>query len=167
MLRRAWLLLSLTARTCRGYETQWFTQSLTHVPGDTRTFAQRYLVETHGNKAVLFYAGNEGPISDFWASAGFVHYLGAKLGAVVLFAEARYYGESVPAHDVKWLKTELILADYANLVTQIVPADTPVVVFGGSYGGTLATFLRLTYPCLLYTSPSPRDLSTSRMPSSA
>ena len=25
----------------------------------------------------------------------------------------------------------------------------------------------LYYPCLLYTSPSPRDLSTSRMPSSA
>ena len=25
----------------------------------------------------------------------------------------------------------------------------------------------LSYPCLLYTSPSPRDLSTSRMPSSA
>ena len=27
--------------------------------------------------------------------------------------------------------------------------------------------LGLTDPCLLYTSPSPRDLSTSRMPSSA
>jgi len=27
--------------------------------------------------------------------------------------------------------------------------------------------LRLTIDCLLYTSPSPRDLSTSRMPSSA
>ena len=27
--------------------------------------------------------------------------------------------------------------------------------------------LAITYPCLLYTSPSPRDLSTSRMPSSA
>ena len=27
--------------------------------------------------------------------------------------------------------------------------------------------LRLAYTCLLYTSPSPRDLSTSRMPSSA
>jgi len=25
----------------------------------------------------------------------------------------------------------------------------------------------LDFPCLLYTSPSPRDLSTSRMPSSA
>ena len=33
----------------------------------------------------------------------------------------------------------------------------------------LANFLRITCPatCLLYTSPSPRDLSTSRMPSSA
>ena len=30
----------------------------------------------------------------------------------------------------------------------------------------IALFLR-TYACLLYTSPSPRDLSTSRMPSSA
>ena len=27
--------------------------------------------------------------------------------------------------------------------------------------------MRYWYPCLLYTSPSPRDLSTSRMPSSA
>ena len=27
--------------------------------------------------------------------------------------------------------------------------------------------LQLLQPCLLYTSPSPRDLSTSRMPSSA
>ena len=27
--------------------------------------------------------------------------------------------------------------------------------------------LKDAYPCLLYTSPSPRDLSTSRMPSSA
>ena len=28
-------------------------------------------------------------------------------------------------------------------------------------------FNHIAYPCLLYTSPSPRDLSTSRMPSSA
>ena len=31
----------------------------------------------------------------------------------------------------------------------------------------LATIYQESYPCLLYTSPSPRDLSTSRMPSSA
>ena len=33
--------------------------------------------------------------------------------------------------------------------------------------GTLTRFVIEGYSCLLYTSPSPRDLSTSRMPSSA
>ena len=41
----------------------------------------------------------------------------------------------------------------------------------GSSGGVLGGFWELLgpleTPCLLYTSPSPRDLSTSRMPSSA
>ena len=62
MLRRAWLL-SLTlcsgyetrsgdetkwvTQSRSGYETKWFTQSLTHVRGDSRTFAQRYLVESY------------------------------------------------------------------------------------------------------------------------
>ena len=31
----------------------------------------------------------------------------------------------------------------------------------------IACFMACTESCLLYTSPSPRDLSTSRMPSSA
>ena len=31
----------------------------------------------------------------------------------------------------------------------------------------LVDYIRKNGPCLLYTSPSPRDLSTSRMPSSA
>ena len=34
-------------------------------------------------------------------------------------------------------------------------------------GGTLFSSLGFYYACLLYTSPSPRDLTTSRMPSSA
>ena len=36
-----------------------------------------------------------------------------------------------------------------------------------SLGFRLVKGDRLFYNCLLYTSPSPRDLSTSRMPSSA
>ena len=86
MLRRAWLwLLSLTAacsgygpkgftQSRSGYETKWFTQSLTHVRGDSRTFAQRYLVESYvgrgtaplpGPAPVLFYAGKKAPSMAF------------------------------------------------------------------------------------------------------
>ena len=38
---------------------------------------------------------------------------------------------------------------------------------GDVLGDVPAGFLRDQQSCLLYTSPSPRDLSTSRMPSSA
>ena len=44
-------------------------------------------------------------------------------------------------------------------------ADNRIVTATSAYGlNAESTF---TYTCLLYTSPSPRDLSTSRMPSSA
>ena len=36
-----------------------------------------------------------------------------------------------------------------------------------AYDEMMTQYTSLTVPCLLYTSPSPRDLSTSRMPSSA
>ena len=38
---------------------------------------------------------------------------------------------------------------------------------GKDDGGRLLIDACSQFPCLLYTSPSPRDLSTSRMPSSA
>ena len=46
-----------------------------------------------------------------------------------------------------------------------IPTDTEK--FETSEPGIYAVGDIATYPCLLYTSPSPRDLSTSRMPSSA
>jgi pimeloyl-ACP methyl ester carboxylesterase len=77
-------------------------------------------------------------------------------------AEARYYGASLPfgnaswtPESVQWLTTELILADYAHLLTELKAtvlsdyAACPVISFGGSYGATLTTFLRLTYPAVV------------------
>ena len=44
---------------------------------------------------------------------------------------------------------------------------TVILVLVALYFGIDPSVILQSVPCLLYTSPSPRDLSTSRMPSSA
>ena len=46
------------------------------------------------------------------------------------------------------------------------PADIGLLIAASLFAGGLATLLQ-TLGCLLYTSPSPRDRTRSRMPSSA
>ena len=56
-------------------------------------------------------------------------------------------------------------AKSAQGFTLLIPSlMTAITIVGCMY--TLSLVMK-TIPCLLYTSPSPRDLSTSRMPSSA
>ena len=50
------------------------------------------------------------------------------------------------------------------------PWDTPILTNTSTSGSTMdsyAYYWRFISPCLLYTSPSPRDATLSRMPSSA
>lgn len=81
-------------------------------------------------------------------------------GALVLFPEHRYYGESMPfgsqeaaykdADSLAHLTSEQALADYVTLLRDLkrkLSAEAcPVVLFGGSYGGMLAAWMRLKYP---------------------
>ena len=64
-----------------------------------------------------------------------------------------------------------LLAGIGAAMTQVLMdthSQIPMVGASGAIGGVLGAYL-INHPnaCLLYTSPSPRDLSTSRMPSSA
>ena len=53
----------------------------------------------------------------------------------------------------------------AELVKLVKPTTTPLIGFGSV--ATDGTLRNNAVHCLLYTSPSPRDISGSRMPSSA
>ena len=78
------------------------------------------------------------------------------------FMEA--FGQSVemdptwPDFNTRDLRLELISEEFSELCQAIEDRDMIQIA---------DALTDLLYVCLLYTSPSPRDLSTSRMPSSA
>ncbi|XP_030055952.1 lysosomal Pro-X carboxypeptidase [Microcaecilia unicolor] len=145
------------------YQTYYFTQQIDHFGFDLDlTFKQRYLVsDFHWSKngPILFYTGNEGDIAWFCNNTGFMWEVAEELKAMLVFAEHRYYGESLPfgnesykdSKHLNYLTSEQALADFAVLIRYLKESisgawDSPVIAIGGSYGGMLAAWFRMKYP---------------------
>jgi lysosomal Pro-X carboxypeptidase len=118
----------------------------------------------HRGMQVLLYLNATGLM---WENA-------ERFGAMLVFAEHRYYGESLPFgkksfEHMQWLSAEQALADYATLIRALKGErqleGAPVIGFGGSYGGMLATWARLKYPHVRHQQELPAD--TSQSPSKA
>ena len=73
------------------------------------------------------------------------------------------YSSNVP---IKWADT---VDDYALDILEVLDQEhiEQAWMFGISLGGMISIRFSQLFPCLLYTSPSPRDQRGSRMPSSA
>lgn len=80
--------------------------------------------------------------------------------ALVVFAEHRYYGKSMPFGDksftpanVKFLTVDNAMMDYVKLIKNIKSQDkyknSAVIAFGGSYGGMIAAWIRMKYPHII------------------
>ncbi|PKU33201.1 lysosomal pro-x carboxypeptidase [Limosa lapponica baueri] len=127
------------------------------------TFQQRYLVADQywkkDNGPILFYTGNEGDITWFCNNTGFMWDVAEELNAMLVFAEHRYYGESLPfgnesfsdSKHLNYLTSEQALADFAVLIEYLKRTIagarySPVIAIGGSYGGMLAAWFRMKYP---------------------
>ncbi|XP_062508745.1 lysosomal Pro-X carboxypeptidase-like [Corticium candelabrum] len=145
------------------YTTKYFTTFIDHFGFATNaTFRLRYLVNDQywrPERPIFFYTGNEGDITLFSDNTGFVWEIAPEFEALVIFAEHRYYGESLPfgnesfkdAAHTQYLTSEQALADFATLLIDFKQstegaAHSPVVAFGGSYGGMLASWFRMKYP---------------------
>eukprot|EP00793_Prasinoderma_coloniale_P001606 PRCOL_00003411-RA len=140
-------------------------------------FRQRYFLCVKSWKAsplppaqrpVLFYFGNEDNVELYVNHTGLMWENADRLGAALLFVEHRYYGESTvpPAEPngtlprnpscLNYLTTDQALADFATVLMSldsVLPGArrgvTPVVGFGGSYGGMMAAWFRLKFPHLV------------------
>ena len=146
--------------------TAWFTQRIDQyswrptATGATH-YQQRYLYNDDffrrdGTGCIFFYTGNEGPVELYANHTGLIWENAAEHGALIVFAEHRYYGESMPlgaqsATDTSYLSSSQALADYAALLRSIREnftgaADAPAIAFGGSYGGVLSALFRAGWP---------------------
>ncbi|XP_050302023.1 lysosomal Pro-X carboxypeptidase-like [Anthonomus grandis grandis] len=130
------------------------------------TFKLRYLVVDKNyikGGPIFFYCGNEADILVFYENTGFLMDIAPIFNALVVFAEHRYYGKSMPfgasslssPEKLSYLTTSQALADFVVLIDSLtkeyyktmISSDTyPVIAFGGSYGGMLAAWLRMKYP---------------------
>ncbi|KAE8743691.1 hypothetical protein FOCC_FOCC010732, partial [Frankliniella occidentalis] len=148
-----------------GYVTKYLT-----VPVDqfsftwNDTFQLRYLVnDTWWDKQkpgpIFFYTGNEGDITLFAQNTGFMWDIAAEFRALVVFAEHRYYGKSLPfgaksfeePKYLGYLTAQQALADFVAVIGELrkgqsFPRQSPVIAFGGSYGGMLSAWIRMKYP---------------------
>jgi len=187
-------------------EEKYFTQYIDHFSSDMKDkkFEQRYMIDNSallieedtkvsdikgtGNKkkykypkCIFFYAGNEAPVTKYINSTGLMFENAKEFSALIVFAEHRYWGKSIPSKDIKYLTYEQAMEDYVTLIGSLKKnislstseyiiqdnindnivgnefsfrkkQDIPVIVFGGSYGGMLAAWMRMTYPSVIFAS---------------
>lgn len=140
----------------------WIQQPVDHFNlRDNRTWSMRYLENSRyfkENGPILIMIGGEWAISKGFLQTGLMYDLASTHNAIMYYTEHRYYGKSKPTKDtsspnLQYLSVDQALADLARFIETKKSREgfenSTVVVFGGSYSGNVATWLRLKYPHLV------------------
>ncbi|CAO3607532.1 unnamed protein product [Cunninghamella blakesleeana] len=164
--------LSVKPKINPRYGPYFFNQTIDHESSDTTTFKQRYWVNSDwyktGGPVILYNAGEmDAEERSHYVTNSSMALLARELEGIVIVLEHRSYGVSQPGPDystkyLKTLTTYNALEDMAtiirnlkipNLDVDLPPAPTTRwIVYGGSYSGNLAAFLRLKYPDIVFAS---------------
>ncbi|CAH1101926.1 unnamed protein product [Psylliodes chrysocephalus] len=145
---------------------RWFTQHLDHFnPNDEREWQQRYFVNdeffnTTSRNVAFLQIGGEGEATADWMTNGSWYLYAQDFKPILFQLEHRYYGKSHPTEDIStenlvYLTSQQALADLAFFIEAMneqyeLSSDVKWIVFGGSYPGSLAAWMRQKYPHLVH-----------------
>ncbi|XP_011497996.1 PREDICTED: thymus-specific serine protease-like [Ceratosolen solmsi marchali] len=143
-------------------DQKWMQQPIDHFNHrDNRTWLMRYYEEDkyfNGSGPIFIMLGGEWTINPGFLQSGLMHSLAKQHGALMFYTEHRYYGNSKPTQDIssdnmQYLNVDQALADVAyfidNRKIQMNISNSKVIVFGGSYAGNMAAWIRTKYPHLI------------------
>eukprot|EP01084_Bolivina_argentea_P302247 521687_1 len=141
-----------------------FNYNTGSTPNNIQTYKQRYFIcggsKWVQNNTIFFYLGNEANVELYVNHTGLMWENEDAFQAIMIFAEHRYYGNSKPftatqlTNDVslyRFVNPDQALADYAQLIyylksTKLNSLTSPIIGFGGSYGGMLCAWFSIKYP---------------------
>ncbi|KAJ8924291.1 hypothetical protein NQ315_007084 [Exocentrus adspersus] len=165
MLLLIFFLLPIVLAQNYTFETKYVEVPVDHFNFKTNTtFSLKYLVNDtffKPNGTIFIYTGGELEVEVFAQNSGFLYEIAPQFDALIVFAEHRYYGESLPfgnesfasLKNLGYLNSRQALADYVYLINELQQNYTsdnakklPAVAFGGSYSGMLAAWLKMKYP---------------------
>ncbi|KAF8403130.1 hypothetical protein HHK36_011227 [Tetracentron sinense] len=159
---------SLSPSTLQDFQTFYYDQTLDHFnyrPESYTTFRQKYVVNSkywngpNNSSPIFVYVAGEWDLTE-GDYTSIVADIAPQYQALMVYIEHRYYGESIPfgsreeayrnASNFGYLSIGQALADLAEIITYLrknySAEHCPVILFGGSYAGVLASWFRLKYP---------------------
>lgn len=156
----AFFILSVRPRV----HEQTYEQPIDHfAPSDNRRFKQRYYLnfDYYGfNRTcpIILYIGGEAELLPDAISGGVVAQIAGETGALIAGLEHRFFGKSHPfekigSSELAYLTVEQALEDIAQFILYLRnrfcdDRNCAVLTVGGSYAGSLSSWVRLYYPHL-------------------
>lgn len=150
------LILAVTEAASEACSRLYANQPREHSDAQSGEYKQKYYVcsehYTPGGP-MFFYTGNESPVELYLENTGFMWESAPAFGALLVFAEHRYYGESqlfdaCDTDRMQYLTADQAMRDYVRLIKDLKSEHSTgsVITFGGSYGGMLSAYMRMQYP---------------------
>ncbi|XP_036611603.1 putative serine protease K12H4.7 [Trichosurus vulpecula] len=145
-------------------DQQWLWQRLDHFDKRHSEFwRQRFFVNDRFYRPggpVFLELGGEQSAVDSWTSSSSLLRYAKRMGAMYILLEHRYYGKSHPTedistHNLRFLSSRQALKDalyFRKFLTHKLRLfRNKWVVFGGSYAGSLAAWLREKHPRMFHS----------------